>query len=506
MDRRRFTLAALVLSVPLFLSFPSAVHAQVSWGPDTRLTFAPGWKYDPIVATSGDTVYVVWWDKRRFGGEGDIYFRRSVDGGLTWDPEIRLDSDTIPYADEPTIAVRAPFVHVAWYDFRDGRDVRIRYCRSTDAGITWSRDTALAGFAEQCYHPALACGDNRDVFLTYVQSDSPTSRVGTWLRKSTDEGLTWGRDTLILPLTYYQFPNALCYRLGMLHLIREGNTFGSTTWEILYRRSSDQGVSWAPDVPLSSLDSIVSQWPRITAGKDSIVHVVWADGKYSPIGWTSDIFYRRSTDRGLTWEAIRETLTTLHRALSSDVAVNSSLVHVVWDDQRSGKFAIYYRESLDKGLTWLPEVLLSTGSQDSHLPTVATTNGKVHVAWYDSRDDTTKSEIYYKRGVIVTGVSEQGSMIGQRPGEITLNASPNPFRKGVFIQVFLPGPHKFKLTFYDILGREIKVLPCEAFGAGAFWAHWNGKDYSGRPVPPGVYFLRLEVQGFSVVQKLVKAR
>jgi hypothetical protein len=276
--------------------------------------------------------------------------------------------------------------------------------------------------------------------------------------------------------------------------------------EILYRRSTDRGASWVPDVPLSPLDSITSQWPRVTASKDSAVHVVWMDGKYSQYPWTGDIFYRRSTDRGYTWEAIRETLTTLHRALSSDIAVDSGKVHVVWDDERSGKWVLYYRESTDNGLTWLPELLLTNGSQNSNAPSIATANGKVHVVWGDNRDDTLKSEVYYKRGVIITGVEGKGLGKPGFSGDLTLEISPNPFRKEVFIKCFLPLHLTLRLTLYNILGQEIKILADQEAVQGVFSARWDGRDAKGKDVPGGIYFVRLESEGRSLVQRIVKVR
>jgi hypothetical protein len=71
--------------------------------------------------------------------------------------------------------------------------------------------------------------------------------------------------------------------------------------DIFFRRSTDEGITWAPplDLPAINLsnDSTNSQLPRI-AVSGSIVFVAWLD----PIDGQGGLLYRRSTDGGSNFE------------------------------------------------------------------------------------------------------------------------------------------------------------------------------------------------------------
>jgi hypothetical protein len=77
-----------------------------------------------VDANSG-ALYVVWQDSR-FGPRNSVAFTRSVDGGLTWSPTIKVNatSRTLPRGDQqaftPMVAVAADgTVAVSYFDFRN---------------------------------------------------------------------------------------------------------------------------------------------------------------------------------------------------------------------------------------------------------------------------------------------------------------------------------------------------------------------------------------------------
>ena len=90
----------------------------------------------------------------------------------------------------------------------------------------------------------------------------------------------------------------------------------------------------------------------------------------------------------------------------------------------------------------------------------------------------------------VLGEVAQGSASGvSDDGEIStrLRAFPNPFRGST--QFAVPAnTHSQRIEIIDVQGRRIReILLME----GAGWVNWDGQDGSGRTVPPGVYFARL---------------
>jgi len=55
-----------------------------------------------------------------------------------------------------------------------------------------------------------------------------------------------------------------------------------------------------------------------------------------------------------------------------------------------------------------------------------------------------------------------------------------------------------ELGVYDVRGARVSTVARERFTAGTHDAEWNGRDASGSPVAPGVYFLQLRVDGVVV--------
>jgi parallel beta-helix repeat protein len=66
---------------------------------------------------------------------------------------------------------------------------------------------------------------------------------------------------------------------------------------------------------------------------------------------------------------------------------------------------------------------------------------------------------------------------------------PNPFNPNTTIQYNLRYNAKVKLTVYDLLGREVKVLANAHQSAGAYQVLFNGEQLAG-----GIYFYQIQVQ------------
>ena len=112
---------------------------------------------------------------------------------------------------------------------------------------------------------------------------------------------------------------------------------------------------WQADVRLtnnsaSSLTSKNNAWCIASSG--NIVHAVWYDQRNSFLNW--EIYYKRSTDGGVTWGADTRLTYDSSDSRYPSIAVSGQDVHVVWYDNRNSllDYEIYYKHSTDGGLTW----------------------------------------------------------------------------------------------------------------------------------------------------------
>lgn len=147
-----------------------------------------------LAADGSGRLYAAWEDTR--AGSRDLWLVSSGDGGLTWNPELRVDSDEagtgVSY--HPQLLVWDDgTVLVAWWDERDGlADVYVR--RSVDHGRSW------VGPEERVDPGDAGAWNSRDVVLSRVgdtvslawEEDLIPLEGNVVSRTSTDRGATWG--------------------------------------------------------------------------------------------------------------------------------------------------------------------------------------------------------------------------------------------------------------------------------------------------------------------------
>ena len=83
---------------------------------------------------------------------------------------------------------------------------------------------------------------------------------------------------------------------------------------------------------------------------------------------------------------------------------------------------------------------------------------------------------------------------------------PNPFTNTTTIQYSISKTTHVNISIFDVSGRLIKVLADGIHQPSYYSVKWNGKDNRGGEVSPGVYFYRLEAEGFTDSNKLIFAR
>ena len=78
---------------------------------------------------------------------------------------------------------------------------------------------------------------------------------------------------------------------------------------------------------------------------------------------------------------------------------------------------------------------------------------------------------------------------------------PNPFNPTTTIRFQLPKHSKVSIKIYDIIGQEVRTLVEKDFEAGYHTVTWDGSNNSERKVASGIYFYRIETEGFIKVKK-----
>jgi len=175
----------------------------------------------------------------------------------------------------------------------------------------------------------------------------------------------------------------------VVHVVWRDNWDGN--YEIYYKRSTDAGVTWGVYNQLTN-NAAVSDYPSI-AVSGPVVHVVWYDYRDGNL----EIYYKRSMDAGITWGADIRLTNNPAWSGNPSVAVSGSVVNIVWFDDRDGNYEIYYKRSTDAGFSWGSDIRLTTDSASSYNPSIAVFGSNVHVVWHNFIGGDNKEKIYYKR-------------------------------------------------------------------------------------------------------------
>lgn len=362
----------------------SVVFSQ--WLPEIRLTNDPAQSYTTAhsrcIGAFGNYVHVVWFDERI--GNREIFYKRSTDGGITWSSDIRLTFDPNDSFD-PSISVDGNNVYVTWTDERDG-NYEIYFKNSSDNGLTWGSDRRVTNNNSISYASSISVLNS---YIYIVSQDNRDGNAEIYFNKSTNSGITW----IETRLTYNSadsFDPSVSSSSNTISVSWTDRRDGFNG-EIYYKRSSDGGITWDDDFRLVN-DPAFSGHSSIIS-LNSYVFIVWDDNRYGANNY--DIFFKRSTDSGISWSS--DTRLTTHPNLSLYPCVTSSgsRVHVVWEDNRNGKNDIYYINSFDNGQTWLNEIQLTYDQEYSYLPSISVSNSMIHVVFEDDRN--INLEIYYKR-------------------------------------------------------------------------------------------------------------
>jgi hypothetical protein len=97
-------------------------------------------------------------------------------------------------------------------------------------------------------------------------------------------------------------------------------------------------------------------------------------------------------------------------------------------------------------------------------------------------------------------------VIPSRPGPLRWGeAVPNPFDEVVRFGLETGDPAATRVRVFDVTGHLVAELQVEAEG-GQLWVRWDGRDHTGRPVPPGIYLARAEVGGRHATRRVIRMR
>jgi hypothetical protein len=253
--------------------FVAVLYADAPWTPNVRVSTDVPWdslnQGESCFTIYGDSVYSVCNTAER-GAIPIAPYSYSFDWGQTFTqiPFTDLTSGIIWHTD-PVIGVDdSGYVHM----LIQYSATLLKHYLSRDGGQTWD-DTVQVNPQNSVDKPWMVVNGN-EIYICWQQLGG---QVGIWLAKSTDYGQTFTAER-IWTRTYLT-------ALGMdenenlhLHLVSGGGVY--------YRKSTDHGTTWLPEVYLGSWTYTASYGDRAP------INSVTARGNVVFATWVDNAFYR----------------------------------------------------------------------------------------------------------------------------------------------------------------------------------------------------------------------
>ena len=253
-----------------------------------------------------NNIYVVWTDMR--GGTNDVYFSKSVNGGASFSANVLVNDVVMNSQSEPHIAVdpvNPHLVHVVWTDSRSavtGPD--IYYANSTNGGLSFNPSVRVnddVASTEQG-QPAIAVAPNRDVYVVWRDPRSPAKGPDIYFSKSSDLGWTWAPNSYVYNdpgNVVQQDPTIAVDPAGRIYVAWTDSRNTNTGPDIYEAWSASSGFTFSASVQVNDDGGNAPQMNPSLAANAGKVQLAWAD--YRTGGSTNWDIYTASSADGVTW-------------------------------------------------------------------------------------------------------------------------------------------------------------------------------------------------------------
>jgi hypothetical protein len=357
----------------------------VTFSKEINLSKNPGISEHPQIAISGNNVYIAWIDDASSSSSSstiknqEILFRKSIDGGSTFDKIINLSNSSNADSYNLEITAAGNNVYVVWQDttlptadydtssssssssvnadnnsdrssISSKENSSILFRASTDDGNTFNNIKSLSNNAFKSY-PKIAAFENSAYVVWNVgiigdsnSEDNNANNIdnGIFFTKSFDSGNSFS-NTIKLNSNRNSIGESQIAAYGNnVYVVWGGNPDEKVVGDIFFVKSTDNGNRFAKAVSLGEENSLNVE---IISGGNNDVYIAWqallSDGN-------EEILFKKSSDNGDTFTDINENISKnegISECTSIAVSENNN-VYVAWEDYTYGNHEILFSKSI----------------------------------------------------------------------------------------------------------------------------------------------------------------
>jgi len=297
----------------------------------------------------------------------------STNGGLSWTFPGNLEAGT--FRSDPVLASDANGVFY-YLGISNANNFACDLLRSTNGGVTWQRIGPAEGGDKEWMTIDTTSGPGRgNIYQAWQIFNSYTNNTAFMFTRSSDGGASW--------ITPIGIPHAAHF--GTLDVGPNGEVYvlgwdgSSQFWLSRSTNANNSSVTPAFDltVPVDlggilpgggiNPDGLLGQaWLVVDRSTNQTRGNVYALCSTTGSSNTCDVMFARSTDGGATWSAplrINDFGPNSYHWFGAIAVAPNGRIDVCWYDTRSNPnnqySEVYYSYSMDGGLTWAPNRVVS---------------------------------------------------------------------------------------------------------------------------------------------------
>ncbi len=329
---------SIFLAVGVLISLSAQSYPPDGWRVKMTIASTSEQQKFADMVIKGDAIHTIWIDNRE--GSYQVYYKKSTDAGFTWSTDIAISEsgDIIPDA-KRNISITGidNYLYVV-YATKTETPHSLRFCRSTDNGVSWSgyqdiavvynlpepsiiadADSIRLVFRQGSYIVYTASGNhgnswssldiidaggpypeccpdivtiNRIPHVTFV-SNEPGYGYSFHAKHTADGWITHNILSGTYPTVYY-YPHILTDQQGYIYVMWEDTLSGPYTGRIICFASTDGGESWdGSDLGVSGkagADFVIADRNRLLVVYGDANYIYGCYGNYTPgegIDWES---------------------------------------------------------------------------------------------------------------------------------------------------------------------------------------------------------------------------
>lgn len=356
----------------------------------------------------------------------------------------------------------------------------------SEDGATWTAPSVVVAGPGNDRHPSVVQRDDGALLVFYLSDETGGYKIH---HASSPDGAAWtALGAVSLGWTTESLVNPTVCREpdGSFTMAYDRLSAGG------YVAHSEDGLAWDHQKTSVSAGSL----NRIMRHSDG-TYLLSYQRRTGTYYYQIDIFTKTSSDR-VTWSVERRVTTNQNSHDSFPLELADGTYGLYYAKSTGGQPYDLVRRGSPDGAAWgTEEGLLPYAGWDTQPHPVLLDGQAVGMAWPRGAAQNA-TQIFFV-------LLDQAAFVeaGEDPAAPLdwIRAAPNPFRGRTEFRFERGTRAQSEVSICDIAGRRVAAVSTDDASGRVFW---NGADFSGRAVPPGVYFARKGERGCAV--RIVRIR